>query len=151
MVATAAPRLLDQVREAVRLRHFSRRTEQAYAAWVARFVRHHGRRHPQLMGADEVREFLSSLAVRDRVSASTQNQAAAALLFLYRAVLRQPLDGVDGLGQALRGVVRAKAPHRLPVVLTRDEVRAVLDRMTGTPRLVGLMLYGSGLRLLECL
>jgi integron integrase len=136
-------RLLPSLREALRLRHYSPRTEEAYVAWVRRFVRANDLRHPRDLGPVEVRRFLSDLATERRVSASTQNQALAALLFLYRAVLEQPLGGLDE-------VVRAKRPHRLPVVLSRVEVRQVLDRMTGVPRLMAVLLYGAGLRLREC-
>jgi len=138
------PRLLDRVRQAIRLRHYSRRTEEAYAGWIRRFILFHRRRHPREMGEAEVTAFLSSLAVERRVSASTQNQALSAILFLYEHVLGVELDWLDD-------VVRAKAPARLPVVLTREEVRAILGRLAGTPRLVGVLLYGTGLRLLECL
>ena len=141
---SAEPRLLDRVRLAVRARHYSLRTEEAYVAWVKRFVLFHGKRHPQTMGEGEINLFLSDLAVRQRVSASTQNQALAAILFLYRHVLEKPLPD-------LRQVVRAKRPKRLPAVLTRAEVRAVIGRLGGTERLVAILLYGSGLRLLECL
>jgi integron integrase len=141
---TGQPRLLDRVCLAVRARHYSLRTEEAYVAWVRRFVLFHGKRHPQTMGETEINAFLSDLAVRAGVSASTQNQALAALLFLYRHVLEKPLP-------ALGEVVRAKRPRRLPVVLTRAEVRAVIGRLGGTPRLVAMLLYGSGMRLLECL
>src|SRR2546430_10978468 len=137
--------LLGRVRAAVRARHYSPRTEQAYVAWVRRYVQFHDRRHPATMGATEVQAFLTQLAERGRVSASTQNQAAAALLFLYEAVLGRPL------AVAPDGVVHAKEGHRLPVVLTRDEVRAVLRELRGVSLLVALLLYGSGLRLLECL
>jgi integron integrase len=138
------PRLLDRVRLAVRARHYSLRTEEAYVAWVKRFVLFHGKRHPQTMGESEINLFLSDLAVRQRVSASTQNQALAAILFLYRHVLGKELT-------ALADVVRAKRPRRLPTVLTRAEVRSVIARLGGEHRLVALLLYGSGLRLLECL
>jgi integron integrase len=141
---TREPRLLDRVRLAVRSRHYNLRTEEAYVAWVRRFVLFHGKRHPQGMGEKEINAFLSDLAIRAGVSASTQNQALAALLFLYRHVLEKPLP-------ALAEVVRAKRPRRLPVVLTRAEVRSVIGRLGGTPRLVALLLYGSGMRLLECL
>src|SRR2546428_8480881 len=135
--------LLGRVRAAVLARHYSPRTEQAYVAWVRRYVQFHDRRHPATMGATEVQAFLTHLAERGRVSASTQNQAAAALLFLYEAVLGRPLAVVPD------GIVHAKQGHRLPVVLTRDEVRAVLRELRGVPQLVALLLYGSGLRLLE--
>jgi len=140
--APAAPRLLGRVREELRARHLSRRTEKAYVAWIRRYVVFHGRRHPRGLGPAEVTRFLTWLAVERRVSASTQNQAFAALLFLYRQVLGMPLDGIEA--------VRAKLPARLPVVLTRAEVRAVLERLEGTPRLMAVLLYGAGLRLLEC-
>jgi len=139
------PRLLDRVRHAIRVLHYSSRTEKAYVYWTRRFVLHYGRaRHPADMGADEVRCFLSHLAVNEHVSASTQNQALCALVFLYRRVLGRDLEALDDLD-------RAKAPRRLPVVLTRTEVRAVLEHMSGTPRLVCWLLYGTGLRLMECL
>jgi integron integrase len=137
-----APRLLDRVRAALQVRRYSRRSEEAYVGWIRRFVLFHGKRHPADMGEREITAFLSHLAVTRRVSASTQNQALSALLFLYQHVLGRELEWLDG-------VVRAKAPGRLPVVLTRDEVRAVLDRLEGAPRLVATLLYGSGLRLLE--
>jgi len=137
------PRLLDQVRAAIRRRHFSRRTEEAYVLWTRRFVLFHGKRHPTEMGEREVTEFLSSLAIDRHVSASTQNQALAALLFLYEEVLGRKLDWLDR-------VIRAKAPKRLPVVLTRDEVRSILGRLHGPTGLMATLLYGAGLRLLEC-
>ncbi|HET7456920.1 MAG TPA: integron integrase, partial [Gemmatimonadaceae bacterium] len=137
------PRLLERLRDELRVRHYSARTVEAYVGWVRRFVVHHGRRHPRTMGNREVTEFLTHLAVTDRVSASTQNQALAALRFLYRDVLGD--GGVDLLGD----IVQAKRPQRLPVVLTRGEVRAVLAGMRGVPRLVASLLYGSGLRLME--
>jgi integron integrase len=137
------PRLLDRVREANRLRHGSRSTEKSYVAWIRRFIVFHGKRHPAEMGAAEVAQFLSSLAVEGKVAASTQNQALSALLFLYRYVLHQDLPWIED-------VVRARRPKHLPVVLTRDEVRAVISRLEGTPRLMATLLYGSGLRLLEC-
>ncbi|NLV30082.1 MAG: integron integrase [Acidobacteria bacterium] len=141
--AADKPRLLDQVREAIRTRHFSPRTEESYVAWIRRFILFHGKRHPKEMGETEIAAFLSALAVKGRVSASTQNQALCALLFLYRDVLRIPLCRVQD-------VVRAKVPRRLPVVLTRDEVGRVLEQLRGTVRLMVTLLYGSGLRLLEC-
>jgi len=137
------PRLLDRVREAIRARHYSRRTEDTYVAWIRRYIFFHGKRHPAEMGAPEITRFLTSLAVEGRVAASTQNQALSALLFLYRDVLEVDLPWLDG-------VVRAKRPARLPVVLTREEVRAVLHRLKGAPRLMACLLYGAGLRVLEC-
>ena len=137
------PRLLDRVRAAIRARHYSRRTEKAYVAWIRRYIFFHDKRHPADMGAPEVTRFLSSLAVEGKVAASTQNQALSALLFLYGEVLAVDLPWMDE-------IVRAKRPQRLPIVLTRDEVRAVLRRLDGTPRLMAFLLYGAGLRLLEC-
>jgi integron integrase len=137
------PRLLDRVRVAIRGRHYSHRTEEAYVAWIRRYILFHGKRHPVEMGAAEITRFVNWLAVDRKVAASTQNQALSALLFLYREVLELDLPWLDG-------VVRAKRPQRLPVVLTRDEVRAVFQPLTGVPRLMAYLLYGAGLRLLEC-
>src|SRR5882762_7068819 len=137
------PRLLDRVRDASRARHYSRRTEKAYVGWIKRYIFFHAKRHPVDMGAPEVARFLTSLAVDGRVAASTQNQALNALLFLYRVVLEVDLPW-------LNEVVRARTPESLPTVLTRDEVRRVLEHLEGTPRLMVLLLYGAGLRLLEC-
>ena len=137
------PRFLDRVRDAIRARHYSRRTEDAYVAWIRRYILFHGKRHPLERGAPEVTKFLTALAVDGQVAASTQNQALSALLFLYKDVLEVDLPWLDG-------VVRAKRPARLPVVLTRDEVRAVLQRIEGVPRLMACLLYGAGLRVLEC-
>ena len=136
------PRLLDRVRQALQTRHYSRRTEKAYVGWIRRYILFHGKRHATEMGAPEVTQFLTSLAVDRRVAVSTQNQALGALLFLYRAVLDQDLPWLDDL-------VRARRPHHLPVVMTRDEVRAVLQHLDGIPRLLALLFYGAGLRLLE--
>jgi len=139
-----ASRLLDELRAAIRLRHYSPSTEQSYALWVQRFVRFHGMRHPREMGASEIERFLEDLAVVQKVSASTQNQALNAIVFLYREVLRMDAP-------VLSQIVRARRPKRLPVVLSREEVRAVLDQLHGATWLVAALLYGSGLRLLECL
>lgn len=136
-------KLLDQVRQAVRMHQYSRRTEEAYIGWIQRFILFHGTRHPAEMGAEDITRFLSSLALQGRVSASTQNQALSALLFLYRQVLQQDLPWLEG-------IVRAKRPIRLPVVLTREEVQAVMTHLRGTPKLMATLLYGAGLRLLEC-
>ncbi len=144
MSRTDAPRLLDRVHEAVRIRHYSRRTEKAYTSWIRRFVLFHGKRHPQEMGEAEITAFLSDLATRRKVAASTQNQALSALLFLYRDVLGHDLPWLDG-------IVRAKRPQRVPVVLSRGETRALLERMHGTSWLAASLLYGAGLRLLEAL
>ena len=138
------PRFLDQVRDAVRTRHYSRRTEAAYLGWTKRFILFHRKRHPAAMGADEVNAFLSHLAVDGNVSASTQAQALSALVFLYRNVLDDPLPWIDD-------IVRARRSRKLPVVLSREEVRSLLAVMNGTPRLVAAILYGGGLRLLEAL
>ncbi len=134
---------MDQVRAAIRLHHFSRRTEDAYTAWIRRFIIFHGKRHPREMGSPEVSRFLSLLAEKDRVSASTQNQALAALLFLYREVLLQDLPWLEG-------ITRAKTPQRLPVVLTRSEVRTLMLNLSGVPRLMAMTLYGTGMRVMEC-
>lgn len=136
------PKLLDRVRHAIRIRHYSRRTEEAYVGWIRRFIRFHHTRHPSEMGEREVTTFLTSLAIARRVSASTQNQALSAILFLYEHVLNRELDW-------LQDVVRARTQRRIPVVLTRDEVRAVLGRLDGIPKLVASLLYGAGLRLFE--
>jgi integron integrase len=141
--ARPKPKLLVQIREAVRSRHYSLRTERAYVGWARRFVIFHGKRHPESLGAEEISAFLSHLAVNGRVSASTQNQAMSALLFLYREVLRKEVPWITD-------IVRAKEQRRLPVVLSREEVAAVLGRMSGTPRIMAMLLYGAGLRLLEC-
>jgi integron integrase len=138
------PKLLDRLRAACRVRHYSLRTEDCYADWVRRFILFHGTRHPQDMGAAEINAFLTHLAVAGHVSASTQNQAFSALLFLYQKVL-----AVDP-GQ-IAGVVRAARPKRLPVVLSRDEVGRVIAELDGVYRLIAMLQYGAGLRLLECL
>lgn len=142
--STSSPRLLDQVRGKIRLKHYSLRTEQAYVDWIRRFILHHGKRHPAEMGAAEVEAFLTHLAVAGRIAASTQNQAKSALLFLYREVLALELPWLDNVQQA-------RAPKRLPVVLTRDEVQALLGRLQGTHWLVASLLYGTGMRIMECL
>jgi integron integrase len=136
--------LMQQIRAAIRVRHYSIRTEQAYVFWIRRYILFHRKRHPLEMGAPEVARFLSYLASDRNVAASTQNSALNALLFLYRDVLGRPIGQIDG-------VVRAKAPKRLPVVLTRDEVSRLLMQFDGTPWLMIALLYGSGLRLLEML
>jgi integron integrase len=138
------PRLLDRVRQAMAVRHYSARTEEAYVMWIRRFILFHGKRHPSSMGADEVNAFLSHLATDLTVSAATQNQALSALLFLYRQVLQEPLPW-------LQDIVRAQRPVRLPVVLSIDEARRVIAEVEAPARLVVKLLYGSGLRLLEAL
>ena len=138
------PKLLDQVRAACRARQFSPRTEEAYVGWIKRYVLHHDKQHPEQLSGDAVADFLTYLATTAKVSHSTQNQAASSLLFLYREVLRMPID-------VPQGVARPGQPVRLPVVLTRVEVQKVLEQMEGTHLLVASLLYGSGLRLLEAL
>lgn len=142
--AATRPRLLDRLREALISRHYSRRTEQTYCYWVRRYIFFHRVRHPAEMGAPEINAFLTHLAVKGNVSASTQNQALAALLFLYRQVLGRR---IGELGE----VVRARKPRRLPVVMTRDEVKMLIDHLTGDKQLMASLLYGAGLRLTECL
>ena len=137
-----APRLLDQVRDKLRVKHYSIRTEQAYVDWIKRYIFFHDKRHPQAMGAQDVEAFLTHLAVAGKVAASTQNQAKSALLFLYREVLEMQLPWLDK-------VTQAKVPKRLPVVLTVSEVQAVLSHLTGTHALIASLLYGTGMRLME--
>lgn len=141
--AQRAPRLLDQVRGRIRRLGMSIRTEEAYVGWVRRFVLANGKRHPRELGAREVEAFLTGLAIHGHVSASTQNQALSALLFLYREVLQQELPWMDDIR-------RAKRSRRLPVVLTRSEVAALLQEMDGVTWLMASLLYGAGLRLMEC-
>ncbi len=138
------PRLLDALRARVRRLGLALRTEEAYVGWVRRFILFHGKRHPRDMGAREVEAFLSDLATRGNVAASTQNQALSALLFLYREVLGQDLPWMDEIR-------RARKPARLPVVLTREEVALLLDQMSGITWLMASLLYGAGLRLMECM
>ena len=138
------PKLLERVRLAIRARGYSGRTEEQYVAWIRRFILFHGKRHPELMGEPEINAFVSHLATNQHVSASTQNQALAAVLFLYRAVLETKLQRPDLL-------VRAKQPSHLPVVLSKEEVRRVFAHLESETRLVALLLYGSGMRLLEAL
>jgi integron integrase len=137
------PRLLDQVRDRIRRKHYSIRTEQAYVDWIRRFVLHHNKRHPRDMGVAEVEAFLTHLAVAKRVSASTQNQAKSAILFLYKEVLGETLPWLEGIESA-------KRPARLPVVLTRAEVESILAHLSGTVGLMIRLLYGTGMRIMEC-
>lgn len=130
-------RLFDQVRATIRTRHYSLRTEKSYVAWIRRYIVFHGKRHPAEMGVEEIRHFLTWLAVDGKVAAATQNQAMSALLFFHREVLQQEVPWLDG-------VVRAKSPQRLPVVLTRDEVRTVVERLHGVPRLMALLFVWRG-------
>ncbi|MGH8194648.1 MAG: integron integrase [Woeseiaceae bacterium] len=136
--------LMDEVSKAFRLYHYSYRTEETYSQWIRRFILYHGKRHPREMGAAEIQAFLSDLATRGRVSASTQNQALSALLFLYQKVLQLELPWLDD-------IVRAKRPVRVPIVLTRGEVAQILGAMSGRHWLIASLLYGSGLRQMECL
>lgn len=138
------PKLIDQLREALRSRHYSRRTEQTYCHWVKRYIFFHRVRHPAEMAEPEINAFLTYLAVKENVSASTQNQALSSLLFLYRHVLGRE---VGDLGE----VIRARKPKRLPVVMPRAEVKAVLTNLTGDKWLMASLMYGAGLRLMECL
>lgn len=138
------PKLLDRLVQALRSRHYSRRTEQTYCHWVKRFIFYHNVRHPAEMGEPEINAFLTHLALKEKVSASTQNQALSALLFLYRHVIGR---GVGDLGE----VIRARKPKRLPVVMTREEVKAVLANLSGDKWLMASLMYGAGLRLMECL
>jgi integrase len=135
---------MDLVRQACRVRHFSHRTEDAYCHWIRQFIAASRLRHPRDMGATEVEAFLTSLATERHVSASTQNRALSALLFLYGVVLARPLP-------QLPNIIRVRTPPRLPVVLSRSEVKTLLNNLHDTPRLVAALLYGSGMRLLECL
>lgn len=143
IVPNPKKRLLDQVREVIRLKHYSIRTEQTYIDWIKRYIFFHGKRHPREMGASEIESFLTDLAVRRRVSASTQNQALNALVFLYRQVLHQEAGEFSA--------VRAKRSNRLPVVLTKSEVDRLFGAMKpGTCKLMARLLYGTGMRLMEC-
>jgi integron integrase len=142
-ISPGKPKLLDQVRDVLRRKHYSFRTEQVYLDWIRRFILFHSKRHPNDMAEREVTEFLTHLARERKVAASTQNQALSALLFLYKEVLQREIGWLDQ-------VERVKKPARLPVVLTKDEVRKIFDHLHGTHRLMAGLLYGSGLRLMEC-
>jgi integron integrase len=137
------PKLLDQVRDAIRRKHYSIRTERSYVDWIRRFILYHGKRHPREMAETEVSDFLTHLARDGRVAAATQNQALSAILFLYKQVLKTEIGWLET-------VERAKGPSRMPVVLTRDEARKLFVHLHGTHRLMAGLLYGSGLRLMEC-
>ncbi len=138
------PKLLDQLRNTIRIKHYSYRTEQAYVHWVKRYIFFHNKKHPKDMGAKEIRKFLNNLAVNGNVAASTQNQALCAIVFLYKEVLD---INVEELGS----IVWAKRPKRLPQVFSRREVKLILDEMTGDYKIMATVLYGAGLRLTECL
>ena len=144
MEADKKPNLLDCVRNAIRVRHYSIRTEEAYIKWVRRFVLFHGKKHPLHMGEKEIGEFLTHLAVKENVAPSTQNQALSAILFLYKDVLRQELNWVDN-------ILWAKKEKRLPVVFTKEEAKKVLKMLEGTKHIIASLIYGSGLRILEAL
>jgi integron integrase len=139
-----APKLLDQVRDRLRFMHYSIRTEEVYVDWIKRFIRFHNLRHPAQMGGPEVEAFLTHLAVSRKVAASTQNQALSALLFLYREIIEAELPWLDNMA-------RANTPKRLPVVLTKEEVRLVLGELSGTVGLMTRLIYGTGMRIMECL
>src|SRR5213080_312086 len=142
-IAGKPKKLLDQTRDVLRLKHYSLRTERSYCDWIERFIRFHHLRHPNEMGAAEITEFLTHLARVGNVAAATQNQALSAILFLYQQVLKQEVSWIED-------VERAKKPKRIPVVLTRDEVHKIFAHLHGMPRLMAGLLYGSGLRLMEC-
>lgn len=141
VVSVPPPRLLDQVRDLMRIKHMSIRTEKAYCNWIRRFIFFHHRRHPAEMGRNEIEAFLTQLAIHGRVAASTQNQAFNSLLFLYREVLHKELEGVDA--------IRAKKPVRVPTVLTVEEVKQIFSELSDTTLLILKLLYGSGLRVME--
>jgi site-specific recombinase XerD len=136
-------KLLDQVQDVMRVKHYSYRTEKSYVDWIRRYILFHNKRHPKEMGRPEIEAFLTHLAVNRRVAASTQNQAFSAILFLYKEVLCQEITDINAL--------RAKPSQYLPTVLTKDEVKLIIDRMSGVEKLIVQLLYGSGLRLNECL
>jgi len=138
------PRLLDLVSHKIQTLHYSRRTEKTYIGWIKRFILFHGKRHPVKMGEKEINRFLSYLAIKKQVTASTQNQALCAIVFLYRQVLNKDIGLLEGL-------IGAKRPGRLPVVLTKAEVKQVFLNLTGVKRMIVMIMYGSGLRLMECL
>jgi len=140
----SAPRLFDLVRERIRVKHYSYRTEKTYLQWIRRFILFHGKQHPRDLGGEQVQAFLNYLAVQRKVAASTQNQALSALLFLYREVLDVELPWLDGL-------IRAKRPVRVPVVMSRSEVRRVLAHLQGPNWLAASLMYGGGLRITECI
>jgi integron integrase len=143
-VMNQPPRLLDQVRQTIRLKHFSLQTEKSYVYYITQFILFHNKRHPRDMGVDEIRAYLTHLAVEKNVAASTQNIALSALLFLYKQVLKIDLPYIDK-------IERAKKPKRVPVVYSRAEVKSILANLEGTPYLIASLLYGCGLRLTECL
>ncbi|MCK5453589.1 MAG: phage integrase N-terminal SAM-like domain-containing protein, partial [Calditrichia bacterium] len=137
------PKLLDQVRARIRAKHYSIRTEQAYVSWIKKFILYHNKKHPKNMGAAEINQFLTYLANHDQVASSTQNQALCAILFLYKEILDQDLGDLE--------IIRAKKPVRLPIVLTPAEMRLIVNQLSGVTWLMVNLLYGSGLRQIECL
>jgi integron integrase len=143
-VSAGSGEVLQKVREAIRVRHYSYRTEQAYLGWIDRFIRFNHGLHPEDLSEKEIGKFLTHLAVRENVAASTQNQALSALIFLFKEILKKEVGEIDN-------ILWAKKPKRIPVVMTREEMRAVLSQLNGTYRLMAILLYGAGLRLLECL
>ena len=137
------PKLLDQVREVIRTKHYSIRTEETYVSWIKRFILFHGKRHPKELGPKEISAFLTHLAVDRKVAASTQNQAFNALLFLYRNVLKMEFGEI-------KDVERAKKPQRMPVVFTKEEIKVIIDQLDGYKWIMAQLMYGSGLRVMEC-
>lgn len=137
------PKLLDQVRNLIRTKHYSIRTEEAYVGWIRKFILFHGKRHPKEMGENQISAFLTHLAVNRDVAASTQNQAFNALLFLYRKVLGMEFGTLDN-------VERAKKPRKLPVVFTKEEIREIINQLDGYKWIMAQLMYGSGLRVMEC-
>ena len=144
IISKTTPKLLDQLRMAVQTRHYSRRTEKTYSNWIKQYILFHNKRHPIELGEVEVNQFLSHLATKRNVSASTQNQALSAILFLYKNVLNKELGDFGN-------VVRAKRSRKIPVVFSRDEIRNIFYHLQGAKKLMAKLLYGSGLRLTECL
>lgn len=142
-IQTNKPKLLDELRNELRAKHYSKRTEESYATWIKRFILFHNKKHPKLMGADEINRYLKYLAVNKEVSASTQNIALCAIIFLYKHVIKKEIEKFD--------LIRAKKPKRLPVVFSRKEIKDILKNLSGSHLLMANLLYGSGLRLMECL
>ncbi|MCF7815369.1 MAG: integron integrase [Candidatus Cloacimonetes bacterium] len=140
----SSPKLLERVKNAIRTKHYSRKTENSYCSWIKRYILYHNKKHPKDMGEVQIRRFINHLAVKRKLSASTQNQALCAILFLYREVLGVELDRIDKIHWA-------KKPKRLPVIFSKEEVKAIIAKITGVYRLMTMLLYGSGLRLKECL
>ena len=137
-------KLLEQVRQRLRTKHYSIRTEESYIHWIRKYILYHNKKHPAEMGANEINEFLSSLAIKKNVAASTQNQALCAIVFLYKEILKVEIGD-------LKEIIWAKKPKRVPVVFTHEEIKKIFQHMTGTKWIIANLLYGSGLRILECL